>query len=75
MNLGEVASSDDFIDPIRIKHPAELGNSEVISYTTYLPNENLVVSTWLNRVQNVSYISLYDIEKSVYKKVRTHLLY
>lgn len=52
-----------------IKSPPQIVESDKILAAVVFSSENIVSVTWMNRVQNQSYIHLYDVQESVYKTV------
>lgn len=50
---------------IEIEHPPELSSVERILSAVDFPTDNHVYATWMNRVQNMAYFRLCDVDSSV----------
>ncbi|XP_044001215.1 venom dipeptidyl peptidase 4-like [Aphidius gifuensis] len=57
------------IEPIRIKQPSGLTNNNTIFYSIDLPNDNIIIVSWSNRIRNELYVVTHNIEKSIDKTV------
>ncbi|XP_043274698.1 venom dipeptidyl peptidase 4-like isoform X2 [Venturia canescens] len=58
------AAARDNVTLHEIKHPAELSYTERILASVAFPTDNIIASTWMNRVQSKAYFSFYNLEAS-----------
>ncbi|KAF7996711.1 hypothetical protein HCN44_002357 [Aphidius gifuensis] len=57
------------IEPIRIRQPSGLTNNNTIFYNILFPNDNIIIVSWNNRIQNELYVVTHNIVKSIDKTV------